>query len=239
MGTLTVGNPKCLVRLAGRSLFDWQLAALRAAGCSEIAVVGGYLAEQLEIPGIRTFHNEEWATTNMVASLLCAGDWFDRSPVVVSYSDIVYRPQIVCALLEAAGDPVITFDREWRSLWSERFEDPMLDAESFAIDANGRLIDIGRRGARLEEVAGQYMGLLRIGPEMFDRIESLTRSLASDELVRLDMTALLRRLMSAGISIQTVAVDGGWCEVDSVEDLEKYEARLASSGHWSHDFRWE
>ena len=38
MKGLTDEKPKCLNKLLNRSLFDWQLSALRAAGISNIVV---------------------------------------------------------------------------------------------------------------------------------------------------------------------------------------------------------
>ena len=39
MKLLTDEIPKCLVKLRGKSLLDWQLSALRAAGITDIALV--------------------------------------------------------------------------------------------------------------------------------------------------------------------------------------------------------
>lgn len=239
MRELTEDGPKCTVPLAGRRLIDWQRSALQRAGCTELAVVTGYRAERLAGAGLRLFHNPEWAATNMVVSLLCASEWFARGPVVVSYSDIVYHPRIVEALIGEDDDLVITFDRRWLALWSERFADPLADAESFAADGDGRLVDIGRRGVALDQVSGQYMGLLRIGPAAFARIAALARELDRTTLARLDMTTLLQRMLRVGETIRAVGIDGGWCEVDSAEDLALYETRLTQAERWSHDFRWE
>lgn len=74
MGSLTVDIPKCLVRLAGRPLLDWQSAALVGAGIDELGIVTGYRAETLRNRGLPHFHNPHWATTNMVASLVRASE---------------------------------------------------------------------------------------------------------------------------------------------------------------------
>jgi choline kinase len=161
MGNLTDPGPKCLVRLAGRSLLEWQMAALTEADCGPIAVVGGYQADRLRDSRWQLFVNDRWSETNMVASLLSAVPWIDEEPVVVSYSDIVYDPDAPRRLANAPGDLVITYDRLWRSLWEERFEDPLRDAETFEVDSEGRLLEIGSRARSLDEVKGQSFGSLR------------------------------------------------------------------------------
>ncbi|MCW5893780.1 MAG: phosphocholine cytidylyltransferase family protein [bacterium] len=235
MGELSDARPKCLTPLAGRALLDWQCDALRAAGVIEIAVVRGYRGEQLARPGLASFENPRWATTNMVRSLLCAAPWLARETCIVAYGDIVYHPDTVAALAAADADLAIAYDRLWRALWRERFDDPAGDAESFRVDAQGRVVDIGRPRPRLDATDGQYMGLLRIAPAAFAHIARLVAALDGPAGDRLDMTSLLRALIAAGQPVLAVPVDGRWCEVDRESDVRLYERRAGEA--WSHDWR--
>ena len=137
MRALTQDRPKCLVPIAGRPLLYWQLAALRAAGLRQIAIVRGYLAEYLTPPGCTLLDNPRWAQTNMVATLTCADDWLQADSCIVSYADIVYHPDHVRALAQAPGDLAITYDRLWQELWADRFHDPLRDAETFRRAGDG------------------------------------------------------------------------------------------------------
>lgn len=239
MGGLTGEQPKCLVRIAGRTLLDWQLAALRDAGIHDIAIVRGYLADHLQPAGCKFFENPQWAETNMVATLARAGEWLEQHDCLVSYSDIVYHPDILTQLAANPGDLVISHDRHWLPLWRDRFEDPLEDAETLRLDAAGRLAAIGSRAEHLEEIEGQYMGLLKITPNGWDSIRGLLEGLPEADRNRLDMTALLQRLLREGAEIHAIPIHGRWCEVDSGSDLEVYEQRLGQTGEWSHDWRWE
>lgn len=239
MRTLTKDKPKCLVEFAGKPLLHWQLAALRAAGLEKIAVVRGYLAETLQDPAYRTFDNPRWAQTNMVATLGCADAWLQADPCVVSYADIVYHPDAVNALQAAPGDIVITYDRLWKQLWSERFENPLADAERFRRAPDGSLLEIGKGAMSLTEIQGQYMGLLKFTPAGWARVRAFLDPLPPAERDKLDMTGLLRRLLAEGVKVATVPVDGRWCEIDSDEDLETYELLLNEPMPWRHDWRWE
>ena len=241
MGVRTNDSPKCLTVLAGQTLLQWQIDALTAAGIDRMAVVTGYLADKIEAPEAGRFHNPRWQTTNMVMSLACASDWLEEDDCVVSYSDIVYRPDAVRRLRRARGDIALTYDRHWLALWSERFEDPLDDAETFRTDAAGRLVEIGRRASCVDDIKGQYMGLLKFTPTGWRQVERTLDALSPADRDRLDMTALLGRLIEAGVAVDTVAVDGGWCEVDTEADLARYAARIAAQprgdGQWSHDWR--
>jgi choline kinase len=223
-------RPKCLVQLAGATLLERQVSALRRGGADEIGVVRGYRAEMLNFPGLTYFDNQRWAQTNMVMSLAAAGEWLRAGPVLVSYADIFYRARLVRELGQASGALVISYDRAWRSLWSRRFADPLSDAETFRIDAEARLLDIGGKTSRIEDIQGQYMGLLKFTPAAWSAVEALLARLEPAERDRLDMTGMLRRLLAdAAIDIHACGTDGQWGELDNPQDAELYEA-MARNG---------
>lgn len=236
LGALTGERPKCLVTLAGRALLDWQLDALRAAGISEVAVVRGYRGDRLTRRDVSYFDNHEWATSNMVVSMRSAAAWLERAPCVIAYGDVVYHAAIVVALAAAPGDVAIAYDLSWRALWQQRFARPEEDAESLRV-RDGRVVDIGRKGASLASIEGQYMGLVKTTPAGWRRIDAHLGRLDAAALRRLDVTTLLRHLIDLGEPVAGVPISGRWCEVDHATDIRVYERALAAAGRWSHDWR--
>lgn len=232
LGAHTAARPKVLVELAGRSLLDWQTAALRAAGVARLGIVRGYRAHTVVRPELQPFDNPDWDRCNMVASLLCARSWLRAAPCIVAYGDVVFHPQAARALLDADADVAITYDLAWHELWAARFARPENDAESFRSE-NDRLLEIGRRVTDVAAVQGQFMGLVRFTPAGWRRAEEAIR--ASDART-LQTTELLQRLVERGVAIATLPVRGRWCEVDSESDLALYERELRRPG-WRHDWR--
>lgn len=229
MGALADDRPKCLAELQGRPLLNYQLSALALGGASEIGVVRGYRAEMIDRPGLTYFDNPRWAETNMVASLMTAASWLRAGPVIVSYADIFYRAMLVRHLVDAPGGLVISYDIDWLRLWSRRFADPLADAETFRIDGDGRLVEIGGKTTRVEDIQGQYMGLLKFTPTAWEAVEKLLGELDDQTRDRLDMTGLLRRLIDQRrIWIQGIATRGQWGEIDSPEDAALYEEMVGS-----------
>jgi choline kinase len=217
-------RPKCLVELKGKPLIERQIAALRRGGVDEIGVVRGYRAEMIDFPGLTYFTNTRWAETNMVVSLASAATWLRSEPVIVSYADIFYRGELVRGLARAPGQLVISYDRAWFSLWSRRFADPLSDAETFRIDAAGRLLEIGGRTTRIEDIEGQYMGLLKLTPPAWSAVEALLDMLDAPTRNRLDLTGLLRQLLARkALSVSTFGTNGQWGEIDSPEDVALYQ----------------
>jgi choline kinase len=226
MGALSEDRPKCLVELAHQPLVRRQIAALRRGGVSTIGIVRGYLGNMINIEGVTYFENPRWAETNMVMSLVAAAPWLRSDSVVISYADIFYGHGVVRDLAASSGDLVVACDRSWRDLWARRFADPLSDAETFRTDASGNLIDIGRRTTQMDDIQGQYMGLLRFTPEAWRAAEALLAGVDAKTRDAMDMTTLLRSLLESGFAIRTVDAAGQWGEVDSSDDLTLYEKMI-------------
>jgi L-glutamine-phosphate cytidylyltransferase len=226
LGPLSGDRPKCLVEFAHKPLIHRQIAALRGGGVSSIGIVRGYLGNMINIEEATYFENPRWAETNMVMSLAAAAPWLQSGPVVVSYADIFYSRDVVRDLAAAPGDLVVAYDPSWRSLWTRRFADPLSDAETFRTDASGKLLDIGRRTTEIDEIKGQYMGLLKFTPAAWRAAEAVLAGVDAKTRDAMDMTTLLRRLLDSGFSISTVGISGQWGEIDSSGDLELYEKMI-------------
>ncbi|MBF0295367.1 MAG: phosphocholine cytidylyltransferase family protein [Magnetococcales bacterium] len=220
MGSLTDERPKCLVELHGRPLLEWQLSALSAAGIQAIALVTGYRREMLAGRVATEFYNPRWAETNMVASLACASSWLEEGTCIVSYSDIFYDAGAVASLMATPALLAVTYDPNWRALWERRFGDPLRDAESFRLDGQGGLREIGNRPGSVEEVEGQYMGLLRFTPEGWAEVSRIRAALSGEEADRMHMTGTLQKVIEAGrVTVAAIPYPRVWGEVDSPDDL--------------------
>jgi choline kinase len=206
-----------------------QLATLRRCGITDVTIVTGYRAEAIEALGYPTRHNAAYDRTNMVASLMCAADLLDGSDdCVIAYADIVYERRVLEPLLACPEPRCITVDRQWRRLWELRSEDPLADAETLRLDERGNVIELGKKPESLDEIEGQYMGLIKVGaqaaPELVGIYEALDPDARYDgkDVPNMYMTSFLQHLVDLGRPLRAVPVEGGWLEVDTVEDLDHY-----------------
>jgi len=228
MKNLTDDRPKCLVPLRGRSLLDRQLAALRAAGIGEIGIVTGYrrelVVQHVQGQGVAEFHNPRWAETNMVSSLEAADVWLAAAPCIVSYSDIFYESSAVQALMRSDAPLAITYDPHWLRLWQQRFGDPLEDAETFRLRPDGSLADIGGKPASVEEVQGQYMGLLRFTPQGWAEFRRIRAALPPAVRDKAHMTGTLQAVLGERrVGVAAIPYEQEWGEIDSADDLAVYE----------------
>jgi L-glutamine-phosphate cytidylyltransferase len=222
MGALTDDLPKCRTVLHGKELIQWQLDAFLGADINEIAVVRGYLAKTFKFD-LTYFENKRWFETNMLMSLIVANEWLQNEVCIASYSDIIFSVNAVDRLKSASGDIVLSYDPNWKDLWSMRFEDPLSDAETFKLEGN-RVIEIGNKAASIDEIEGQYMGLVKYTPKGWKQVCGYLEQFRQSEIDSMDMTMLLKGLIGAGVKIHGVPIMDQWYEVDSENDLQKYKA---------------
>lgn len=231
---LTDHLPKTLVPLGGMPLLTRQMSVLRSSGITDISIVVGYCAEALESCGARLFRNPRYATTNMVASLHSAKPLFDGADdVVVAYGDIVYEPRVLARLLATDAPIAVVVDLGWQRLWELRMDDPLIDAETMKLDAAGHIVELGRKPRSLADIQGQYIGLFKVrrafAPEFFTRYERLPDDALFEGRPRdkMYMTSYLQHHIDHGVPVLAATVTNGWVEVDSVQDLDRYERALA------------
>ena len=220
MGNLTEEKPKCLIDFRGRPLLNWQLEAITRAGVSDVALVTGYKSDLFGDYDLTKFHNNLWSETNMVWSLSCAQSWLKDQPCIVSYSDIFYRSNAVQALKDCEAPIAITYNRNWLELWSKRFRNPLSDAETFLINTEQIVLDIGGIPKGINEIQGQFMGLMRVTPDGWYEIERIQKE-DKDIWPKLDTTALLQRIIGGNrLSVVGIPYESEWFEFDSQSDLD-------------------
>ena len=228
---LTDDRPKCLVDLCGVSLLERQADVLRRGGVDDIVVVGGYLADRIAARGFRVVTNERYESTNMVASLFCAPARLDGGDdVLVAYGDIVYEPRVLAAVAACRAPIGLAVDTAWRAYWSRRFADPLADAETLRLDADGNVVEVGKKPSGYDQIEAQYMGLLKVRADEAPRLDEVYR--AMDRARRYDgqayekmyMTSFLQHLIDTGHRVRAVPTEGGWLEIDSLDDLRLYHA---------------
>ncbi len=102
--------------------------------------------------------------------------------------------------MDVSADLAITYDENWRSLWESRFGNPLSDAETFRLDNEDRtLLEIGNKPKTIDEIEGQYMGLLRFTPKGWDEVVQDSRdALAEKYRDQMHMTGTLQRIIKEG-----------------------------------------
>lgn len=242
---LTDNQPKCMVEVKGKSLIERQLLTMYSCGVKEedITIIAGYksdvLKKKLGNTKIHFVINENFPSTNMVYSLMCAKEAMEgQEDIIISYGDILYSKEVFEKVLATEEDMSVIVDDGWYEYWSERCENPLDDAETLMFDKMDYLTEIGQKTEDRNRVQSQYIGLMRFRGQGLKAMLSLSeeakkRSQEGQKLWRTErnyekmyMTDLLQGLIDEGHKLKAVHIQRGWYEIDDCEDLKIVEAKL-------------
>ena len=115
LSTFTDKKPKCLVKVCGKPILQYQIEAFSDAGIEEIIVVAGYKAEDIKsfverfsTPKIRIIENKDFGTTNNMYSLwLAREDLLSQGDFVLCNGDVVFDGSIVSRLIRSSPDCIV------------------------------------------------------------------------------------------------------------------------------------
>lgn len=177
---MTRNTPKCLLEVGdGRTLLETQLLAIdKCGGVSEVIIVTGYRASQIEakvrtLAEIKTptrmIHNPFYDVSNNLASLWLALPYV-RDDFIVVNGDDLFHPRVLGGLLapEFSAGVTMTMDRK------EVYDDDDMKI----IDADNLLIRVGKDVA-LDSTTGESIGMIRFAGKGVERLRT-----AADAVLR-------------------------------------------------------
>lgn len=226
MGDKTNELPKGMTEIFGKPILEHCVETFEKVGFkrSDIAIVTGYKKEKIQFQDVQYFHNPDWAETNMFVSLTMAKEWLKSDDCIISYSDIIFDREVIQELKNKKGDIVLPYYTEFWELWTQRFENPLEDIETFKIE-NGKLSEIGQKPNSKDDIMGQYMGLLKFTPKGWSQIEEVIQLPMKKTIQKLDMTTLLQHLIEQNKEIEIFPSSKLWLECDNQNDVDFYEER--------------
>ena len=232
---LTNNMPKCMVKLFDKTILENQIDTFHSCGITDIIIVTGYCSESIRIPNIKYYKNENFDSTNMIESLFCAKSELDEN-VIISYGDIIFEGKNLDLLINSKEDISVVIDKKWKEYWFTRMDDPIKDVESLKLDSNGYITNIGNPVKNIDEIEGQYIGLMKFqneGLKIMKEFYKKTREQAKETGInplnpdisfkKSYITDFLRGLIDEGQKIKAIPIEKGWLELDTYQDYKIYK----------------
>ena len=132
-------------------------------------------------------------------------------------------------------------DKKWEAYWNKRFENILDDVESLKIDTKGNIIEIGQKADNLDEIQGQYIGLMKFNSKgtkiLLDFYQKCREKSEKGEnplnpkieFKKSYFTDLLQGLVTEGNELKPIFINGGWLEFDTINDFELYEKMIENN----------
>ncbi len=233
--TLTNDKPKCMLKLFNETLIERQIKIFNNCNINDITIVTGYMSEMIDIPDVNYVKNKNYETTNINESLFCALEP-SSSPILVTYSDIVFEQKIIQQMLEFTGDVGLAVNLNWKKCYQNRNMHPLSEAENVLVE-NGKILQIRKNISKSLEnqQIGEFLGIMMLSSEhvkiLLERYSYLKKNHVGDfhnssSLSNAYITDMLQEIINCGVTVNPIFTEGKWCEIDTPEDLKNAEKSI-------------
>ena len=221
--SLTENIPKCLLPISGKSIIEWQIDALLAAGINEITVVTGFQSSMVEVllqqryanhAQVNTIFNPFFEVADNLVSCWIARSMMDRDFLLLN-GDTVFDAALLTQVLNSEPAP-ITLCVDYKSVYDA-------DDMKVQLDEKGWVNHVSKT-LPANQIDAESIGLIFFrehGPQLFrNAIEDALRHQAKLKCWYLTIIdALAGKQM-----VNACSVSGHlWCEIDFAVDLARAE----------------
>ena len=221
--------PKGMIKLFDKSLIEMQIDIFHSCGINDITIVTGHLSEKMNFHSVQYIKNENFSSTNINESLFCAKEKLCDS-VLISYSDIIFEKKIIDQLLNFGGDIGVAARSNWKSSYNGRTLHSKIEAENILLE-NGKILKTQKNISEElpNQTVAEFLGLIKlskVGCSIFlEKFSELKKSHtgkfhSSPSLKQAYLTDMLQELIDTGYTVEPVLVNGNWCEIDTIQDIE-------------------
>lgn len=225
----TKNIPKSLVKLNNNTLISYQIKNYTKNRCKKIYISTGYKSYCFDNLYLKKIYNRKYQSTNMVYTLINTLKKIKHDEdLIISYGDILFNSVILKKLINSREQFTVVVDLNFLNLWNKRFINPIKDLETLKIKKN-KILEIGNRPNDLNDIEGQYLGLIKINKKFikkfinfFENFDSFNPHTIIDKN-NISMTSFINLMIKNKYQVTSLNIKNGWLEVDNQSDLKKYQ----------------
>ena len=228
IGEKTKDLPKYLLNVNGKTIQQHQLSVFKKFSYDEIIVITGPHKEKftsnecIYVEDMR-YHDHDVLGSLMEARKYISGD------VLIVYSDIIFDDKILSQVIEAEVEIGIAVDLDWEGKYNGRTEHPKTEADNVLLDDQKNIKKIKKNISKdSESIIGEFIGIMKLsakGSKIFvDKYVELEKINPknfhnSTSFEKAYLTDMLQELIDNKIQVTPIFINGKWCEIDTMQDL--------------------
>ena len=218
---------KCLININKKSLIRNIIDSAYKNKIEKIDIITGFKPNNIKkdlknYKKIRFINNSKYSSTDMVYSALL-GLKKTKIDTIISYTDIIYTDKIF-KILSSNSKKFITipYIKNWKQVWKKRKKDIFDDAETFKVDSNSNLKEIGNKinKKNLKSINGQFMGIIFIPSSLIQKTINKYKSYKNKKL---QFTGFINMLVKDKVRVKCLEYNDFWYEIDDIEDFKNYK----------------
>ena len=222
--------PKYLLNVNGKTIQQHQLSVFKKFDYDEIIIITGPHNEKFTLNECTYVEDVKYHDHDILASLMEARKYISGDVLIV-YSDIIFDDEILSQIIEARVEIGVAVDLNWEKLYEYRTEHPKSEAENVVLDNNNNLLEIQKNVTNNSaHMIGEFLGILKLsekGSRIFvKKFEELEKSHKgpfhnATSIQKAYLTDMIQELIDSKIKVTPIIVSGKWCEIDTVQDLQR------------------
>ena len=227
---LTNDLPKSLLKIGNVSIIDTQIKKYKENNINNINIIVGYKKEKFKKRKEKLFINKNYNNNNSLESLFYANKILTGN-CYISYSDIIYKKNVLSELKKSKHDITLVIDKDWKKSYVGRKFHPISEAEKATINKHGEVIKIGKSIVSKNKKLYEFIGLFKLnntGCEIFKKFYSIAKKehinkkfFNAKKFSKAYITDFFSYLIKKNIKINTIIVKNNWMEIDTFEDYTK------------------
>jgi len=225
LGNLTKKMPKSLIDINGKSILKRQIELLQSNGVSEIIIVTGPNHEKFLEKKIKYVKDDFYKIHEQLGSLMEARKYFNDE-LLILFSDVLFDNQVISKIINSNNDFNIAVDSDWEKNYIGRTEHPISQADLVLIK-NNLVFKIMKNLTPINNFKiSEFIGIIKLSQKASKKFLTHYRNLEKSEnrieiIKKWYLTNMLQDLIDNNNSVTPIAIDGDWCEIDTVQDLER------------------
>ncbi len=236
MGKYTENSTKCMITVAGKTLLERAVDALKEAGIHKLVMVIGYGAEKVrEFVASKNYfgisieyvYNYDYADTNNIYSLYLARDYLQKDDTILLESDLIFDKDIVKKVVdaEAKNVAVVAKYEQW------------MDGTVVVLDRKGNIVDfIDKTKFKYEEVDSYYktVNIYKFSKGFSEKkylpfLGAYLKAYGTNQYYE-QVLKIFAHIKNSELS-SYVLEDENWYEIDDAQDLDIANTIFADERH--------
>ena len=228
MGELTIDTPKPLIDVNGSSILERQITLLNKFGINEIVVITGPFSEKYHFNDVKYINDRKFKDHDQLGSLFVASEKI-KNDVLIIFADIIFDESILSQILKNNSEIAIAIDMNWEK-YDSRTNNPIDDADKVRIfQGNVEKIFKNMEFYDVKQEIGEFIGLMKLNQQGCEKIKKIFFELKdthkgkfhdAESFRNCKIIDILQEIIDRGLKIEAETVNGKWCEIDTIQDLE-------------------
>ena len=229
LGKEIIDVPKGLLKINDKSIIEIQLDLFKKNQLFDITIITGPDKQKFELKNVNYIHDNEFQNHDVLGSLM-ASKSIMNDDILTSYSDVVFDENILQSMLDYKGDIGIAVDLNWERKYVARTQHTKNEADNVLME-NNKILKIKKNITEFnpKQNLGEFIGLMKLsksGAKIF--IEKFNYLIKFHEgkfhdapsMKKAYLTDMLQELIDSGIVVEPIIINGKWCEIDTLQDLQ-------------------